>query len=75
MREVSAVQSSKRQKLTDFMPKLLLDFSLMVSTDRSLKGHESPVLNLASKAPGLALTLRVSRPTVMSRVRQGVSEY
>jgi len=68
MREVGAVQSSKRQKLTDFMPKLLLDFSQMVSTDSLLEGHKIPMLNLASKPPGLALTLRVSRPTVMSRV-------
>ena len=51
------------------MPKLLLDFSQMVSSDSLLEGHESPVLNLASKPTGLAWTLRVSRPTVMSRVR------
>jgi len=33
-----------------------------------VEGHESPALNLTSKPPGLALTLRV-------RVWQGVSEY
>jgi len=72
---VGAVQSFKRQKLTDFMPKLLLDSSQMVSTDSLLEGHKSPVLNLASKPPDLSLTLWVSRPTVMSRVWQGVSKY
>jgi len=33
LREVIAVQSSKQQKLTVFLPKLSLDFSRMVSTD------------------------------------------
>lgn len=32
-----------------------------------------PVLNLTSKPPSLALTLRVNRTTRMGRVRQGVS--
>jgi len=54
---VGAVQRFKRQKLTDFMPKLLLDSSQMVSTDSLLEGHKSPVLNLASKPPDLSLTL------------------
>jgi len=70
MREVSAVQSSKRQKFAVFMPKLLLDFSQTVSTNSLLEGHESPPLNLASKPLSLALTLQVSRATVMSRVQQ-----
>jgi len=30
----------------DFLPKLSLDFSRTVSTDSSLEGHESSVLNL-----------------------------
>jgi len=48
-REVLAVQSSKRQKLIDFLPKPLLDFSQTVSTYSLLEGHESPGLNLASR--------------------------
>ena len=51
LREIIAVQSSKQQKLTDFLPKLSLDFSRMFSTDNLLEGHESPVLNLTSKPP------------------------
>jgi len=39
-----------------------------------LEGHESPALNLTSKPPGLALTLRVGRATEICRVRQVVSE-
>ena len=38
-----------------------------------LGGQESPALNLRSKPPSLALTLKVNRATKMSRVRQGVS--
>jgi len=37
MRKVSAVQSSKQQKVTD-LSKLYLDFYLTVSTDSYLKG-------------------------------------
>ena len=48
---------------------------VVLVSDSLLEGHESPALNLASKPPGLALTLWVSRPMVMSRVRQGVNEY
>ena len=75
MRKVGAVQSSKWQKLTNFLPKLSLDFPRTVSTSSLLEGHESPALNLASKSPGLALTPRVSRATKMTTVWQGVSEY
>jgi len=75
MRGVCAVQSSKRQKFIDFLPKPLLDFSWTVSTNSEFEANESPALNLTSKPPGVALIPQVSRITKMSRVRQGVSKY
>ena len=54
-------KSSKRKKLTDFLPKLVLIvgkqepvFSWTVSTDSWLEGHESPALNQTNKLLGLA---------------------